>query len=96
MAAKLGGVVELEPHPLIQVQPRELVAPQVPVPAQRAVDVGVLLGAVRVFAVVGGEDPDSVTVRLSVTHRLLPGELVAAGVLRRVHVSDREDPELLH
>src|SRR5205807_6936467 len=92
--AELGAVGPLERQPLRRGEPRELVALEVPVPAEGAVDVWIVLGTVRVLPVVGGEHAHVVTERSRVLHRLLPRPLIAAGVLRRVHVADREGPDL--
>ncbi len=91
MAAKLGGVVTLEPQARRQAETWELVTLEIPVPPQGAVHVRVLLFPVGVFAVVRGKHPDLVAECLRVAHRTLPGELVAAGMLGWIQISNGQD-----
>ena len=89
LLAQHARVVPFDPDPLEPGQAWELVVAEVP--AQFAAHEGVVgLGAVR--AQVRGEDTYAMSVPLEVVHRGAPDELVAAEMVRRVHVPDGQNP----
>jgi hypothetical protein len=95
VAHQLSPVVPLDREALQRVQPRELVAIEIPVPLQGPMDVTVSLGAVGCvpIAIIRCHDAGPVPRVACVPHGRLPHELKAAGVVWRVHVADREDPQ---
>jgi hypothetical protein len=94
VALKLDRVVAGEAEALQPALVGEAVALQVPVPAQRPVHVRILLWAFG-DAIVAREDADSMPLVPGTAHGGLPAELVASGVLGRIHVAHCEDPQRL-
>ena len=88
MVVENGGVVALETQARGEARAPELMV--APVPAQVAMHIALVLclGA----PMIAGQDPHPV-VGAEIRDRVLPDELVAPLVERRIHVPDGEDPQ---
>jgi len=90
---ELAGVVELISQPLRRAQVWELIAIEVPIPAQGAMDIRIGLGDVGRNPVIRGQDPHLVTQVTRSPNGRLPHHLVSPDVVGRIHIAHSQDAQ---